>query len=509
MSPDRRQFLAALAALGLAGPAFAAAAPATGEPRLGRARAFSWNWLVGEACKLAASPWATPDLNAAQVDYDMAQRMVFRDDRTRWPQSSGVRFFPRGVATRRSIAMNVVENGRARAIVYDPALFDIPSDHGAIPDGFSGFRVMNADASTGDWLAFLGASYFRTAGPFNQYGLSARGIAIDTALSRAEEFPDFTSFWLERGASADEIIVYAMLDGPSVTGAYRFVNRKGEAVHSQDVTVSLFFRKDVERLGLAPLTSMFWYDEGNRDKAADWRPEIHDTDGLALANGRDEQLFRPLNNPPAAVASSFADENPKGYGLVQRDRNFDHYQDDGVFYERRPSLWVEPKGDWGRGAVTLFEIPTRKETEDNIVLFWTPEQQPKAGEQREYGYRLEWRADAPRPAGMARVVDVWRGSAGRPGYEPKPGQVKLVIDFTGDSLDGLDRSSGVRPDVSALRGGVTELNAYPVVGQAKRWRLVVDVAPSGPEPVELRAQLTLKGLPLTETCLYQLARVSS
>jgi glucans biosynthesis protein len=183
----------------------------------------------------------------------------------------------------------------------------------------------------GDWLAFQGASYFRTAGPLDQYGLSARGLAIDTGLSKPEEFPRFTKFWLEQGPG-DAITVYALLDSPSAAGAWRFVNRRTPAGIVQDVSMSLQLRNDVTRLGLAPLTSMFWYGEGQRDKAIDWRPEIHDSDGLAMTTGRGEQIWRPLNNPSRAILNSFADRDPKAFGLLQRDRNFDHYQDDGVFY---------------------------------------------------------------------------------------------------------------------------------------------------------------------------------
>ncbi|CAN0603063.1 unnamed protein product, partial [Ectocarpus sp. 12 AP-2014] len=208
-----------------------------------------------------------------------------------------------------------------------------------------------------DLVAFLGASYFRAVGESRQYGLSARGLAIDTGLSREEEFPDFTAFWLETpAAGATDVVVHALLDSPSITGAYRFRLRPGKNM-VMDISASLYPRQAIERIGIAPLTSMYQTGENDRRKANDWRPEIHDSDGLALWTGAGERLWRPLVNPRTLRVSHFRDDNPRGFGLMQRDREFSHYQDDGVFYERRPSLWVEPRQGWGSGDVVLVEIP--------------------------------------------------------------------------------------------------------------------------------------------------------
>ncbi len=316
----------------------------------------------------------------------------------------------------------IVDGDVARPFHYSPALFDMPASSPLAAlganGGLSGFRAMNA-AGTSDWLAFAGASYFRSSGALDQYGLSARGLAIDTGGPGAEEFPAFTRFWLGRGADG-ALLVDALLEGPSVVGAYRFTNRKTAAGVTQDVEVSLHLRKDIARLGIAPLTSMFWYDQADRARATDWRPEIHDSDGLLILNGKGERLWRPLSNPAGATANSFADRAPKGFGLLQRDRNHDHYQDDGVFYEKRPSLWVEPKGDWGAGAVTLVELPTTDETNDNIVAFWVPAAPARAGMHYDIAYRLRWIAGEPLPDGPARVVDICRGVGGRPGQPVNP-----------------------------------------------------------------------------------------
>ncbi|MET0374633.1 MAG: glucan biosynthesis protein, partial [Rhizorhabdus sp.] len=336
---------------------------------------------------------------------------------------------------------------------------------------------------------------------------SARGIAIDTGIDGKEEFPAFTHFWLERTGAG--LTIYALLQGPSVVGAYRFVNRdgsnrKGDAGEiTQDVSMMLFLRRDVERLGVAPLTSMFWYDEGNPAQRIDWRPEIHDSDGLLIHNRSGERIWRPLGNPPRPTVNSFADaKGASAFGLMQRDRIFDHYQDDGVYYHKRPSLWVEPQGDWGPGAVTLYEIPTARETDDNIVAFWTPDRPAKAGTSFAFDYRLRWIGGEPTLPGLARVIDRWTGTAGRPGTDPIPNARRLVADFEGPSFKGLYRNSGVVASVTVDRGKLISATAYPVVGQLNRWRLIVDTSRTD-RPANLRATLERGGAALSETLIHQ------
>jgi glucans biosynthesis protein len=405
------------------------------------------------------------------------------------------------------VGINVVVGGEARPVLHAASLFDMPaaSPVRRLGDqaGFGGFRVMNADDVT-DWVAYLGASYFRSADPFNQYGLSARGLAIDTAAATLEEFPVFTSFWLEHPPRSGPT-VYALLEGPSVTGAYRIAHERGPSGLKQRITAQLNFRKPVSRLGIAPLTSMYWYGQSERTPADDWRPQIHDSDGLSIWTGAGERIWRPLRNPPRVATSTFLDRRPRGFGLMQRDRNFANYQDDGVFYEKRPTLWVEPKGDWGAGAVTLVELTTTDETNDNIVAMWVPAAPAKAGMHYDLAYRLRWIADEPLPPGPARVVDIFRGQGGRPGQPVNAAATKLVIDFAGPALVGLGRSSGVLPDLAVTRGTADNVAAYPVVGQADRWRLMVDITPAGHDPVDIRCVLRRGGAALSEVCLTQIA----
>ncbi|AGH50278.1 glucan biosynthesis protein G [Sphingomonas sp. MM-1] len=502
---SRRHALAGIATTGLilATGGAQAARKSGGQP-------FSWEWLQQLAVDRGREGWHAPEpiAAAAAIDYDEVNRISFRADHALWRGDGEreTRFFPIHRFANTPVEINRVEGGRAFPVPFSPAMYDIaPDKHGRrfqMAPGFAGFRLMNA-GGRGDWLAYQGASYFRSAGQLHQYGLSARALAIDTGIDGQEEFPIFTRFWLMPGPD-DAMTVFALLEGPSVTGAYRFVNRKTEAGPVQDVTATLHLRRDVARLGIAPLTSMFWYGEGNRAQAIDWRPEIHDSDGLAMLTGAGERIWRPLGNPPHPTTSSYSDSNPRGFGLLQRDRQFVHYQDDGAYYEKRPNLWVEPIGDWGPGAVMLYEIPTVREIEDNIVAFWTPAGPARAGNRYDIGYRLTWGGDDPAPAGLARAVDCWTGVAGRPGHDPLPDARRLVADFEGARLAGLDRESGVEGVVTTNGGKVIATYAYPVVGTASRWRLIVDVDRSDGRPSDLRAYLKRGGDALSETLLYLL-----
>ena len=220
----------------------------------------------------------------------------------------------------------------------------------------------------------------------------------------------------------------------------------------QEIETSLHFRRSVERLGVAPLTSMFWYGQADPTRAVDWRPQIHDSDGLAIWTGAGERIWRPLANPPRVTTNAFADHNPRGFGLMQRDRKFDDYQDDGVFYDRRPSAWVEPVGDWGAGSVQLVEIPTGSEIDDNIVAFWTPAAPIRAGDSLALRYRLYWTDEEPAPVGVAKVVATRVGRGGRPGQPSPPGLRKFVVDFEGGRLAELRQGSGVQAVVGSSRG---------------------------------------------------------
>lgn len=476
---------------------------------------MTFEGLIERARTAAAQPYVPTVVPAPEiidkVNYSAHWQIEFRDEATLYIGENEApvqlfhpgRFFPEPV----QIYMRNTE-GQARKVRFGSDFFSMPDDNPArnLPTGFgfAGFRVMRPGLNP-DWVSFLGASYFRTDGPAAQYGLSARGIAVNTGLNMAEEFPRFTAFWLgPPEADDEEMSVWAELDGPSVTGAYRFglARNAAHGGHLTRVSAHLFLRETVERLGIAPLTSMYWYSERDRALGKDWRPEIHDSDGLALETGAGERIWRPLNNPETLSTSSFMDDNPRGFGLIQRDRTFENYQDDGVFYDRRPSAWVRPTGEgWGRGEVQLVLIPTEDETFDNVVAYWVPQIETEKGAELRFEYDIEWRATDPLPESVATVVATRQGQGGVPGDPIPEGLGKMVIDFEGPSLTGLDRESGVVPMVEAANGRILEpIDAYPVVGR-DTWRLMFDFEQTGPEPVSLRAYLQHRDRALTETWL--------
>jgi periplasmic glucans biosynthesis protein len=478
--------------------------------------AFDYAALKGRARTLAASPYQAPvaAMPAAvkSLDWDQYQSIRYRPEHSLWHGQEldfSVRFFHLGLFFQLPVRMHELVAGQAREIPYSSAMFDhrksgltevaLPADL-----GFAGFRLLHRSDPERDIAAFLGASYFRAVGAEKQYGLSARGLAVDTAMNRPEEFPRFTDFWLERPQRGESrVTVYALLDSPSIAGAYRIDIIPG-ATLMMDVDATLYPRKAIERLGIAPLTSMYQHGENDRRMGSDWRPEIHDSDGLALWTGTGERIWRPLENPEQLRFNAYADADPRGFGLMQRDRGFDHYQDDGAFYDRRPSLWVEPRGSWGKGAVQLVEIPTQDETFDNIVAFWHPERTPRAGEELLYSYRLHWGSKTPGTPAIAQVVATRTGIGGVIGQPRKYYSRRFVVDFAGGGLSKLPPKSNVEPVITASRGEIEIASARPLAAIAG-YRVMFDLKPTDDrtEPVNLRVFLRLGGKTLSETWLYQ------
>lgn len=518
---DRRSLLLTALSAAAAPPLLrllsgAAEAAEAGALQLGEAVPFSFDSLVEQARARAAEPFEprpgpSPEI-VERIDYEAHGEIRYDPDLALFRKGDGIypaTLFHIGRYFQKPVAIHMVDGDTARRVAFQRGYFDMPADNPARDlewSGFAGFRLHEAksreDWRTQDWLAFLGASYFRAIGQLGQYGMSARGIAVDTATASGEEFPDFVAFYIEPAAEPDApVIIHALLDGPSVAGAYRFEARRTEGVVI-DVDKRLFMREGVERLGVAPLTSMFWFGEYDRGHMVDWRPEVHDSDGLAIWTGGGERVWRPLNNPPHTVVSSFADDGPRGFGLVQRDREYEHFLD-GVNYHLRPSVWVEPLEPWGKGAVQLVEIPTDDEIHDNIVAFWVPEQPAEAGQALTHRYRLHWLADEPYPAaGLAEVAATRIGRGGEPGKPRPEGVDKFVVEFAGGPLDGLADDAEPKAVITAGRGKISYVFVEPV-GKTGRWRAQFDLTAKGAEPVELRLYLRHDGGALTETWLYQ------
>jgi glucans biosynthesis protein len=503
------------AGVGTAGPAQAAPVPL----KLGPATPFSFDSLKATAGQLAAAPYRPPPQPApdivGKITYEAWGQIKFNMDHALFADGPGrfpISFFHLGMYFRKAVAMHVVADGQARQIIYDQADFDMPADSIArqVPPGagFAGFRIQEPrdgtlDWRTHDWVAFLGAAYFRAIGALHQYGLSARAVALDVAAAgKPEEFPDFTQVYFDRAETSDAVTLYALLEGPSIVGACKFTMTRGQGV-VMDIEQVLHLRAAVSRFGLAPLTSMYWFSETKKDTAVDWRPEVHDSDGLAVWTGTGERLWRPLNNPPRIIVSSFMDDNPRGFGLLQRDRSFDHYQD-GVMYDRRPSAWVEPSGSWGKGAVQLVEIPTDDEIHDNIVAMWVPETDAKAGGEVNLAYRLFWQADEPFPTELARCVATRLGNGGQPGQPRPKGVRKFMVEFLGAPLAALPFGVKPEPVLTASRGTFSYVFAEAVPDDVPgHWRAQFDLAVSGSEPVEMRLFLRAGEKVLSETWLYQ------
>jgi periplasmic glucans biosynthesis protein len=349
-------------------------------------------------------------------------------------------------------------------------------------------------------LVFLGASYFRALGKGQRYGLSARGLAVDTALSSGEEFPRFVEFWLERpNPSAKRLTIYGLLDSRRATGAYRFVLSPGITTRV-DVATRLYLRDGIDKLGLAPLTSMFFFGENQPSATDDYRPEVHDSDGLSIHSGSGEWIWRPLSNPKRLLVTSFALTDPRGFGLMQRDRAFSHYEDLEARYDLRPSAWVEPKGSWGAGRVELVEIPVPDETNDNIVAYWIPADSPKPKQPYDFEYRLLWQKDTATRPPLSWVVQTRRGH----GYTRRPdGSIAFMIDFDGPALRKLAADAKLEGVVSVdSNAELLQSNTYRNE-VTDGWRLALRFRRRDDnKPVELRAYLRNGAGALSETWSY-------
>ena len=516
--PTRRRFLRSAAALSAAPLLYSAQARAQAvsfdPPR------FDYAWLKGRARTLATEAYRPPaevlPIVLTKLSRDAPQSIRFRRDHALWadqPLAFRVQFFHLGRNFREPVQMHEVVNGASRKIGFDPGMFDYAGsgvDPRRLPRtlDFAGFRLNFYPDWERDIAAFLGASYFRAVGADKQYGVSARGLAIDTGLNHPEEFPAFTHYWFERPLpGAVKMTIHALLDSPSITGAYRFELTPGEPL-LMDIDAALYPRKAIERLGIAPLTSMYQSGENDHRVADDWRPEVHDSDGLSLWTGANERIWRPLVNPAALKVNSFIDNNPKGFGLLQRDRVFDHYQDDALLYEKRPSVWIEPRTvanqGWGRGAVQLVEIPAVDETADNIVSYWNPGASPQPGNEMLFAYRLHWGAQMPFPSPIAQVLATRDNIGGIVGQPRKYFSWRFVVDFTGGNLASLPGNTPVEPVLTASRGSFELVSVRPQP-QIGGHRAIFDLKPSdlSTEPIDLRLYLRLNGQALSETWIYQ------
>ena len=509
---NRRHFInhSSLAALAYSlGPATLSHANDTDDP-------FSYDWLKAHAKKLAEGSFESPRGSIPKpwraLSYDQYRSIAYKRKQAVWHDKAlfNLQFFHPGFQYDHTVQMHLVANGKAAVIEYDPALFDFGLvNTEELPTeglGYAGLRVhypLQSASYFDEMLVFLGASYFRLLGRDQQYGASARGLAVDTALGSGEEFPIFTNFWIEKPEPGDTmLVVYALLDSISLTGAYRFLVQPSTS-SSLDITANLYTRQAINKLGVAPMTSMFMFGENSAKRFGDYRPEVHDSDGLMLHTSGGEWIWRPLENRPSLSISSYRTGTPRGFGLVQRDQSFHNYQDLEAGYQRRPSFWVQPVGDWGDGRVELIEIPTEHETNDNIVAYWVPDAEVDAGASLEFRYLLtayrEW-AGHP-PAGHGVSVRIGR-TTGAGSQDKAPANARLfIVEFDGGDLPHLGPDQPVEAVFTAHKAKLSPPIAVKNT-QTQGWRAFFDVYPEGDEAVDVRGYLRLRDHALTETWSY-------
>lgn len=478
------------------------------------ARAFSLDDVAARAKTLAAAQYHKPAASLPKtlkgIGYDQYRDIRFRPDRALWRDAKlpfELMFFHRGWLYEDPVTIHEVGPDGVREIRFDPEAFDYGKNKVERDElrglGFAGFRAhfpLNTPAHRDEVVVFLGASYFRALGRGQRYGLSARGLAIDTAERGGEEFPRFVEFWIERPApKAKELTIYGLLDSPRATGAYRFIVKPGITT-VLDVDGKLFLRRNVGKLALAPLTSMFHFGTNQRSGREDYRPRVHDSEGLSIHTRTNEWIWRPLVNPKRLLVTSFALTDPVGFGLMQRERSFASHQDLEARYDLRPSAWVEPKGSWGPGRIELVLIPVPDETNDNIVAYWVPDRQSKPREAFAYGYRVLWQRERESrpPTGWVRETRRGRGWA-----KADDGSIELHVDFEGPTLARIPANADV--NLALWIDG----NGEAVERHTRRnevtggWRSVVRFRRvDRAKPVELRANLMHDNKVVSETWSY-------
>lgn len=482
------------------------------------AEPFDFANVAAQAQALAGKPYKPPPkipAALANLDYEQYQQIRFRPDQSLWRKSKTrfqVMLIAPGEYFTHTVGIHVVDAAGVHALAFNKNLFTWPDGKlkSTVPDnlGYAGFKLtypINKPGVQDQFLVFAGASYFRGVARGENFGLSARGIAVDTGLPGGEQFPSFTEFWLVRPSPDARVLkFYALLNGKSLTGAYRFVVFPGKPTRIE-VHARLFLRKPIDLLGLAPLTSMFYYGANTPRPTDEWRPAVHDSQGLLIHSGTGEWLWRPLINPLTLQMDYFQTHSPQGFGLIQRTTRFNAYEDDGARYDNRPSAWVQPHADWGKGHVVLVEIPTDSETNDNIVAFWSPDAKTSAGQTINLDYTLNFGGPSITGEPMARAVATYVGKPRNPpASSAKQNVYRVIADFAGGPLARLAPDAKVGAVITGIDG--TQILEQDVrwIQPTHRWRLSVLAAPATGKPMALRAFLKAGSKTLSETWTYSL-----
>ncbi|TVU90618.1 glucan biosynthesis protein [Vreelandella titanicae] len=476
-----------------------------------------FSMVIERAQQLAEEAYQVPEETLPQVlrelNYDTYRQIRFNPEHAYWKDESpfSLQLFHSGFLFQTPITLNVIDNDTVAPLPFSAQDYTYDGNAATLKEqdltgsGHAGFRLhypLNSNEYDDEFGVFLGASYFRIVGQGQAYGLSTRGLAIDTASPEGEEFPAFREFWLYKpDADAKQIELLALMDSPSVSGAYRFIIQPGENTQVE-VEAELFAREDIAKLGVAPLTSMFTYGEASRERPDDFRPQVHDSDGLLMHTGSGEWIWRPLSNPAYLHTSAFIDDSPQGFGLMQRERDFNRYLDTEAQYHRRPSQWVVPLDKWGPGHVELVEIPTPDETHDNIVAYWVADDTLDAGESRRLHYLTHTLNTQPDAHNLGRAIRTRHGSAGVPGQADSPSQDQrqFIVDFQGGALADISADQPVELAISSQPGEVLlpQVTALP---DDNGWRASFRL-PASDQPSDVRLRLTLNGEPISETWNY-------
>ncbi len=486
-------------------------------PPLQPAPVFSYDSVVKRARDLATVPHddkieALPEA-LAKLDFDAHRDIRFKQDKALLDATGSayrMQMFHPGYLHKRTVVVNVVRDGMAVPLAYSAQLFDYGRNKFDKPLpvnlGFSGFRIhypLNHPKTLDELITFLDASYFRFLGRAQKYGLSARGLAIDSG-EKDEEFPFFKEFWIEQPvAGSDRVVIHALMDSPSLTGAFQFlIYPERETV--VDVTATLFMRKAVRKIGFAPLTSMFFVGENDRRFFDDFRPELHDSDGLLIHSDTGEWIWRPLRNPQSQITSAFTEKNVRGFGLMQRDRVFEHYQDLEIGYEQRPSYWIEPFENWGEGHVELIELPTTNETNDNIVAFWVPKKPPEIGQPFVLRYKMTSLNDAADLHAGGRAINSYQTTPKALGSsETAPqGARRFIIDFAGGDLSYYLKDKELVQIIPTVSNGKILRTSLDVNVKTSGFRAIIDIQVPINQTADVRVFLKSGSRALTETWTF-------
>ncbi len=488
---------------------------------------INFNKIEEKAKELASRDYNAPDKESLpgwmkNLTYDQYRDIRFLPERSLWSADNmpfRAQFFHPGYLFREPVILNEFTASHTQEVRFSQDYFSYGSLVGEHSEekgdaGYAGFKLMtdfNGGGVIDEFVVFQGASYWRALGKGQRYGLSSRGLAIDTgAQETAEEFPRFTKFWLGKPeAGATTALFYALLDSPSVAGAYEFKMTPGDNTVAE-VRAVIFPRKAVKRFGVAPLSSMFWFGENSKRRFDDFRPEVHDSDGLSISMASGEKLWRPITNDAGRLDFSFfAGDQIKGFGLLQRDRRLAAYEDGEANYHMRPSVWIEPLNDWGKGKVMLMEIPTVRELDDNIVATWVPDETPQPGQRLEFSYRQHWTLEEDVAKAGGHVVATRTGV-----HEWEKEQRTIFVEFSGGKLDEIKEASELTPIIEICGDAATKMkvkfsNVQKMEGN--RWRLSILLAPATEGgkladvgPAEMRCCLKSGENFLTETWAYRI-----